>query len=99
MQADRAASPRGRELQARERVHGDRVGLDAMYVAANDLTRFGQEGAHPVAEARKIGTPDRAANGEGDLVPSGCRHRAVDGGGRRKSAVPGKAERMGRGVP
>lgn len=40
-----------------------------------------------MTEARKIGRRDRAANGEGDLVRSGCRHRAVDGCGCPYSAV------------
>jgi len=84
---DRAASSRGGELQPRERVDGHGVRLDAGDVAANDVSHRGEEGADPIAEARKIGTGYRAANGEGDLVRSGCRHRRVDDRGCPNSAV------------
>jgi hypothetical protein len=86
-ETDRAAASRGSELQPRERVDGHGVRLDPGDVAANDISRRREEGAESITEARKIGTRDRAANGEGDLVRSGCRHRAVDDRGRPNSAV------------
>jgi hypothetical protein len=86
-ETDRAAASRGCELQPRERIDGHRVRLDAGNVAANDISRRGEEGADPIAEARKVGARDRAANREGDLVRSGCRHRPVDDRGCRNSAV------------
>ena len=38
----------------------------------------GQQGAHTVAETGKVSPGDGAADGEGDLVRPGCRHRTLD---------------------
>jgi hypothetical protein len=74
-------------LQPRERVDRHGVGLDPGDVAVNDCSRSGEKETDAIREARKIGTGDRAANGEGDLLRLRCRHRRVDGPAAANSAV------------
>jgi len=74
---DLAAAPAGGELQACERVDGDRVGIDAGDVTGDDGAASSEHGADAIAETRKVPTADRAADGEGDLVRPGCRHADV----------------------
>ena len=64
-QADLAAVPLRRELQAGEGVDRDRVGVDSMHVAEGDGgTASLQQRADPVAEAREVRPLDRAADRE-----------------------------------
>ena len=68
-QADLAAkAPRG-ELKPSEGVDGHRVGLDAGYVAEDDIcAALAQPSADPLAEPGQVGRGDGAADGEGDRV-------------------------------
>ena len=73
-----ASLPARGELEPRQRVDRDRVRLDAVDVAVGDLGGARpQEPPDALAQSRQIGTCDRAANGEGDLVRPGCRHLSV----------------------
>jgi hypothetical protein len=73
-----AALPARGELEPRERFDRDRVDGDARHLAAHDLgTALREERADPFAEIRQVGTRNRAADGEGDLVRPGCRHVQV----------------------
>ena len=70
-----AEAPR-RKLEACECIHGHGVGLDAAHVAGDEVTTCAEYRADAIAETRKVGTGDRAADGEGDLVRTGCGHPA-----------------------
>ena len=74
------------ELKARERVDRHRVGSDSGHVAGRDGATLAEDGAHAVAQAGKVPTGYRAADGEGDLVRPGCRHRMLDRNGAQNSA-------------
>jgi hypothetical protein len=77
--------PRG-ELQPRERVDADRVGLDAADVTAHEPTVRREDRANALAEAGEVGAGERAADPESDLVrPLEC-HRRKDGARTRNSA-------------
>jgi hypothetical protein len=68
--------PTSAELQPGEGVDGHGVRLDAGDVADDDLAAPEEKRADPIAEAGKIGTRDRAADGERDLGRPGMwRHR------------------------
>ena len=69
-----APSPPRRELEARQRVDAHRIRLHARDVAACDRAAPAEDGAHAVAQTRKIGAGDRAADGEGDVVRRWCGH-------------------------
>lgn len=71
------AAARG-DLEARERLDRDRVGLDSGDVARDHGAARRQERAHAVAETRQVFAGDRAADGERDLVRLRLRHRHVD---------------------
>ena len=75
LEAHAASTPPRGELEARQRVDAYGVGLHARDVAARDRAVLAEHGAHAIAETREIGAGDRAADGEGDLVRRGCRHR------------------------
>ena len=79
------ASTRG-ELETRERVDGNGVGIDAGDVARDDGIASAENGADALAEAGKVATGDRAAHGEGDLVRPWCGHRLYDRANGEKSA-------------
>jgi hypothetical protein len=74
---DLAAAPAGGELQACERVDGDRVGIDAGDITDDDDTVSSEQGTDAIAETGEVPTAERAADGEGDLVRPGCRHAEV----------------------
>ena len=75
-----AATSHRRELETRERVDRHRIRVDARDVAVDDDSRaLGQHCADAIAQPRKIGATDRAADGEGDLVRPRSGHRSLDG--------------------
>jgi len=74
------------ELKARKRVDRYRVGSDSGHVAGRDGATPAEDGTHAVAEAGKVPTGYRAADGEGDLVRPCCRHRMLDRNGAQNSA-------------
>ena len=78
----RTAQPRlsRRELETRERVDRHRIRVDARHVAVDDDSRaLSEHCADAIAQPRKIGATDRAADGEGDLVRPRSGHRSLDG--------------------
>ena len=78
-----AATSHRRELETRQRVDRDRIGVDAGDIAVDDDSRaLSKHCADAIAQSRKIGATDRAADGEGDLVRPGCRHRKLGRPGR-----------------
>ena len=80
LEAHGAATSHRRDLETRERVDRHRIRVDARHVAVgDDRPALGEDGTDPIAQPRKIGATDRAADGEGDLVRPGCRHRSLDG--------------------
>ena len=56
----------------------------------------GEHSTDPVAQSRKVGATDRAADGEGDLVRPGCRHRKLDAPPRQSHRPGGHVRRRGR---
>ena len=86
-QANLAAVAPGRELKARERVHGHHIGLDTPHVAESELgaTRR-QQAADTLAEPGQVGTRDRAAHGKSYRGRPGARHWDRDGRAGRKSS-------------
>jgi len=75
-QPNMAALAPSRELKACERIDGDCVWFDADDDAADDDRRaLTEKCAHAIAQTGEVGVGDRAADGEGDLVRPGCRHR------------------------
>jgi hypothetical protein len=71
---DLAAAPAGGELQACERVDGNRVGIDAGDITDDDDTASSEHGTDAIAETGEVPATDRAADGEGDLVRPKFRH-------------------------
>ncbi len=70
-----APEPARGKLKAGERVHRHGVGGDAGDVTRDDIATRAKQRTHAVAQTGKVGAGDRAADGEGDLVRPGCRHR------------------------
>jgi hypothetical protein len=78
LQPHGAATLRCGELETRERVDCHRICIDARDLAVDyDRCAVGKHSTDPVAQSRKVGATDRAADGEGDLVRPGCRHRKL----------------------
>ena len=75
-----------RKLEARECIHGHGVGLDAAHVAGDEVTTCAEYRADAIAQTGKVGTGDRAADGEGDLVRPECGHLCRDRGDREFSS-------------
>ena len=71
--------PPGRELQAGQRVHGHRIGIDAADVTEGDLGVAPlEQRADPSAEAREVGPRDRTGDGERDRPRCWDVHRDID---------------------
>jgi hypothetical protein len=64
-------------LKTREGIDRHGVGVDARDVAERRSVALCEKHTHAVAETGEVGTRDRAAYGEGDLVRRGCRHLPV----------------------
>ena len=79
LQSDLEADPARGELEARERVHRDRVRRDAAHVADGDAGAAPlDEVAHPLAEPWEVGSRDGAAKGEPNRVLHRRGHRKKD---------------------
>jgi len=80
LQPHRAAPAQRSELEARERIDGHRICVDARHVAVDDnRCALREDSTDAIAQSRKIGATDRAADSEGDLVRPRSGHRSLDG--------------------
>jgi len=88
------------ELQPGERVDGDRVGLDAAYVADRDVGRARlEERADPCREPRQVAPRDRRLDGELERAWRIQGHRSFDRGGRRNSSAAAAMSSRAMGRP
>ena len=87
---DATVAPRG-ELEPRERVDRDGVGLDPPHVAEDDGRVARREPrADTVGETGEVAPRDRPVDGELERARRFGGHRTFDRPGARDSSVPGR---------